>query len=70
MGENLSALLSKAGSKCFSGKFLLTISAAVVFVYATVARILPEEAVASIVSTVFAMYFLKKENGKETNGQG
>ena len=51
--------------KVASGKFLLTISAAVVFVYATVARILPEEAVASIVSTVFAMYFLKKENGND-----
>ena len=51
--------------KLSSGRFLLTIATAVVFVYATVAKILPSEAVASVVSTVFAIYFLKNENHKE-----
>ena len=62
MGENLRIVLSKVTS----GKFFLTVCSGIVFIYATVARILPEEAIASIVSTVFAMYFLKKENGKDT----
>ena len=61
MGENLKMIIAK----CTSGKYFLTVCSGVVFIYATVARILPEEAIASIVSTVFAMYFLKKENGKE-----
>lgn len=59
MNESLKHLLHKLTS----GKLFLTFCAGVVFIYATVARILPEEAIASIVSTVFAMYFLKKENG-------
>jgi len=52
-------------NKLLSGRYFLTICAGVTFVYATWAKILPAEAVASIISVVVMAYFSKKENNKE-----
>lgn len=50
--------------KFLSGKFLLTLSAGAMFIYATVARILPEEAVATIITMVFTLYFTRNTKGE------
>lgn len=46
--------------KLSSGRFILTITSAVVFVYATVTKILTSEVVAAIIIMVFQGYFLRK----------
>ena len=51
-------------SKATSGKYFLTVCAGLVFVYTSYKGILPKEAIVSIITSVFTMYFLKqKENG-------
>jgi uncharacterized membrane protein len=47
--------------KLFSGRFWLTIIAGVVFGYTSVMKILPPEAVASIITMVFVSYFERKD---------
>ena len=52
--------------KLLSGRYFLTISAGVVFAYATYAKILDSQAVSAIVTAVFISYFNKKD--EHTNG--
>lgn len=53
-------MLEKIVSKLFSGKFILTVIAGFVFAYSVVAKILPPEATASILSMIFVSYFNRK----------
>ena len=46
--------------KLKSGRFILTIISGLVFVYATVAKILTSEVVAAIIIMVFQGYFNRK----------
>lgn len=43
--------------KLISGRFWLTVIAGLVFAYTGVTRILPPEAIASIITMVFVSYF-------------
>ena len=52
-------------AKVTSGKFWLSIIAGLVFAYCSGKKILPPEAIASIVTFVFTSYFTKQ---KDTNG--
>jgi len=54
----------KMTEKLLSGRFWLTIISGVVFAYTAIVRILPEEAVAAIISMVFMAYFDKKKRGQ------
>ena len=52
--------------KLFSGRYFLTLCAGTTLVYATWAKILPPEAVASIISVVIMAYFQRTDkNGEE-----
>lgn len=53
-------------NKACSGRYFLTVCAGLVFVYCSIRHILPDEAIVSIISSVFTMYFLKHE----TKGEG
>jgi len=53
-------------AKLTSGKFWLSIIAGIVFGYCSIKKILPPEAIASIVTYVFTAYFSRE---KDTNGQ-
>lgn len=44
-----------------SGRWILTVISALVFAYSVWAKILPPEAIASILSMVFVSYFQKKD---------
>jgi hypothetical protein len=54
-------MLEKIFAKILSGRFLLTIMAGVVFVYATVTKALAPEAIAAILMGVFTSYFDRKD---------
>ena len=49
-------------SKFSSGKFWLTIAAALVFVYCSVTKILPVDKVYDIISIIVVAYFMKGQN--------
>ena len=53
-------------AKATSGKYFLTVCAGLVFMYTSYRGILPKEAIVSIITSVFTMYFLKKD--EHTNG--
>ena len=55
-------MVDKIVNKLLSGKFWLTMMAGVAFMYAVYARIIPSEAVASIVTMVFVSYFTKNKD--------
>ena len=61
--EKLLIILDKIASKAISGRFLLTLSCAYVFIYASSVGILHSDAVASIVGMVFIAYFKKEKAG-------
>ena len=50
--------------KINSGRFILTVISGLVFGYATYAKILPSEAVVSVISMVFVSYFNKRDHDK------
>ena len=52
-------------AKVTSGKFWLSIIAGLVFAYTSYKKILPPEAIASIVTMVFVSYFNKEKNGTQ-----
>lgn len=53
--------------KFFSGRWLLTLTCAGVFVYVSVAKIIPADAIISILTMVFISYFQRRDrNGSET----
>lgn len=54
--------------KLLSGRFWLTMITGVVFAYATWKKILPEEAVASIIVMVFMAYFNQERKNGGSNG--
>jgi len=51
-------------AKATSGKYFLTVCAGLVFMYTSYKGILPKEAIVSIITSVFTMYFLKKDEPK------
>ena len=51
-------------AKITSGKYFLTVCSGLVFVYTSVKGILPKEAIVSIITSVFTMYFLKRDEQK------
>ena len=55
-------------SKLFSGRFIFTLAAAYVFVFGAMTKLLSAEMVASVVSTVVALYFSR--NDRSTNNGG
>lgn len=50
-------IIERIIQKVTSGQWILTVCAAFVFAWATVEKILPSEAVASIITAVFTSYF-------------
>ena len=59
----MNELLTKLGS----GRYVLTVISGLVFAYAVYSKIMPPEATASILTSVFTSYFLRdrsKENGQ------
>jgi len=50
--------------KLMSGRWLMTISAAGVFVYCSVTKLLNAETITAILMFVFQSYFAKKEDSK------
>ena len=60
-------MMNELLSKFASGRYVLTIISGLTFAYAVYAKILPPEATASILTSVFTSYFLRdrtKENGQ------
>ena len=53
--------------KLLSGRYFLTLVVGIAFLYATWAKILPPEAVASIISVVIVAYFQRDDRTK--NGE-
>ena len=53
--------------KIASGRFIFTIAAAVVFTYGSLTKQLSQELIASVISTVVALYFSR--NDRSTNQQ-
>ena len=51
----------KLAAKAFSGRYLLTVASALVFVYCSVRGILRADTVATIVGMVFTMYFQRTD---------
>jgi len=62
------SVIDRIAIKFTSGQFWLTIITGLVFAYVSIKKILPSEAVASIISMVFVFYF-KKDREVPTNGQ-
>ena len=54
-------------SKLLSGRFWLTIIAGIVFGYTAIYKILPSEAVASIITAVFISYFERHDRKGDKN---
>lgn len=52
-------------NKLTSGRFLFTIATGVVFIYSTIAGVLNNEQVVSIIMLVVAFYFNKNREEKE-----
>ena len=53
-------------SKLLSGRFYLTVIGGIVFAFAVWKRIMPPEATASILTSIFTSYFMRSDrNGKE-----
>lgn len=48
-------------AKLLSGRLWLTLACAFVFIYVSVNKILPEEAIASIITMVFLAYFERRD---------
>jgi len=59
--------MKEALNKLLSGRYALTILAGLAFIYATWKRILPPEAVATIITMVFVSYFDRTDR---TKGEG
>ena len=54
--------------KLLSGRYILTIASACVFVYCSVMGILKPEVIATIISMVFTLYFTRSDREK-ANGK-
>ena len=52
-------------SKLLSGRFMLTTVCAAVFGYCSIAKIIPVDAIVSIITMVFISYFQRQDRGKE-----
>ena len=61
-------MTEKTINKLLSGRFWLTMITGLVFAYATWKKILPEEAVASIIVMVFMSYFNQERKEGGPNG--
>ena len=56
--------------KLFSGRWICTITVCIVLVICVVKNLLPGEAIASIISSTVAFYFLRNDrNGTKLKGQ-
>jgi len=62
-------MLEHIFAKMSSGRWILTMTCALVFAYGTFAKIIPPDATVSIVSMVFISYFNRPDRGKENGGQ-
>ena len=62
-------MLEHIFAKMSSGRWILTMTCAVVFLYGAVNKIIPADAVISIISMVFISYFNRPDRGKENGGQ-
>lgn len=62
-------MIEKMLSKISSGRYILTLAAAYVFVWMVMASKMSAEAAAGIVSTVFALYFTRTDRTGDTNGK-
>jgi len=58
-------MINKIIDKLLSGRFWLTIMAGLAFMYSVYAKILPSEAVASIITMVFVSYFERQDRTKK-----
>lgn len=56
-------------SKLLSGRYILTLAAAYVFVWMVMASKMSAEAAAGIISTVFALYFTRTDRQGESDGK-
>ena len=54
--------------KLMSGRFILTMASALVFVVLSIRGKLPVEAIVTILSTVFALYFTRQDRSKSSGG--
>jgi hypothetical protein len=54
--------------KCLSGRFILTVASALVFVYCSSKGILKADTVATIISMVFTLYFSRSDRNNQPKG--
>lgn len=52
-------------TKLLSGRFILTITCSIVFAYCAYAKIIPTDAIVSILTMVFISYFQRKDRSKK-----
>lgn len=57
-------MLDRISQKFTSGKWVLTMAAAIVFVVASLKGMLEKETVSVVVTMVFTLYFTRKNNDK------
>ena len=62
----MKTILDKLGS----GRYVLTVIGGAVFAYTACLKIMPPEAVASILSSIFVSYFSRSDRKPEENGGG
>lgn len=60
MNELLKAVLPKL----FSGRYILTVACAIVFVYASFRGLIDKDVVATIITMVFTLYFTRSDRGQ------
>jgi hypothetical protein len=56
--------------KLLSGRLILTITCAGVFVWVSIAKIIPPDAIISILTMVFISYFQRPDRGREAQQKG
>lgn len=61
-------LLKEFAPKLLSGRFILTIVTAIIFLYTAIRNIMPQDKVVEIVIMVFILYFTR--NDRKPNGGG
>ncbi len=57
--------MSKILDKVFSGRFILTVICGLTFIYVSITKLIPADAVISILTMVFVSYFNRNDRANE-----
>ena len=60
----MSEIFKIVASKFTSGRFILTVVCSIVFGYCSIRKIIPVDAIVSIITMVFISYFQRQDRGQ------